>query len=230
LILLNTSDIFKMLFIRFLLVLVVGIMPIFCFAQYAEYDRMLWNGKVYGFYSSVIYSRADIQELRNKLNSKRDKDGKLLYCWRADLELIDDMLYLNNMVYCGKNSDVKADLEEIFGDEYHSGRVEASWFSDSLIINDGKNLGIWLELENLYLHERNIILSFKNGRLIKQRIGDNSKSHQSPYEFKEELLRQFIYSNINWKVIPPIEGEKNLMIITCTSGSERKPKRIEFVA
>ncbi|MGV8878575.1 MAG: hypothetical protein ACOH2A_06050 [Sphingobacteriaceae bacterium] len=201
--------------------------PFWGFAQCFEQDRLLWNGEYRRLYTGVLRSRSDFETLNLKLNAKRSAAGRLLNCWKEDLEIVKGELYVNNVFYDSLKNDIKADLKDLFGAEYANGRVKATWFSDSLVLNEGKEL-LYAEHTGI-IYERNIILTFSNGKLIKQRIGDNTKSHLSVYSSNADSLSAFIYARINCKIIPFLKDKNYRVILGLTSGKVEMPEDIKIL-
>ncbi|MGV8878576.1 MAG: hypothetical protein ACOH2A_06055 [Sphingobacteriaceae bacterium] len=200
--------------------------PFWGFAQCFEQDRLLWNGEYRRLYTGVLRSRSDFETLNLKLNAKRSAAGRLLNCWKEDLEIVKGELYVNNVFYDSLKNDIKADLKDLFGAEYANGRVKATWFSDSLVLKEGKEL---IEAEfTEAIYERDIILTFNKGQLVKQRVGDNTKAYRSVYAHNFTSLLNFIYTRVNWKIIPFLKDKDFRVIVSMTSGEHKKPEDIRI--
>jgi hypothetical protein len=180
-----------------------------CFATGQIGDRLIYKGDTLILFSNPLETLLDIFSSRPKLFG--DKEGCMTTaCWRgyqAEWEIIENHLYLTGIYSCCYSDDgVKADLQALAGDYYANGKVKADWVTGNLIAPKGKLLYyVHDAYESLY--ETEIEFQINKGQVIGIKTYDNSKSKQSVYSQNDEKLKQFIYSNINWKALPELDDK-----------------------
>ena len=65
-------------------------------------------------------------------------------------------------------------------------------------------------------YENELELQFKKGQLTEINRYDNSQFVQSVYSYNQDTLWDFIFSNVNWEIIP----DKDEDVIVCFSANE----------
>lgn len=217
---------------RLLNILIVLIIPISGYANGLPWDRLIWDGDTITVFGS---SKPSLLELRNDIDSLRsglfreDEAEPDLHCFPAyvaEWAVIENEIYLTN-VYCPNDYtySIKADLKSVFGDEYEDGKVKATWVTDQIVIPKGKLIH-FIE-KYLQFYESELVLVFKNGRLIEQKEY-NSKSYKSVFAENQDSLQNFIYSNIDWEKVPDLKYEKVKVYISFSSGEIPKPDRVRI--
>lgn len=167
-------------------------------------DRLVYNGDTLSIFSNPLELLYADDSLRP--NFFGDKEGCMsTACWRgyqAEWIIIDGQLYLTGVFSCCFDDDkIKADLKKLFGSRFIDGKVKADWVTASIIAPHGRQLYyVHMGYESLY--EKELEFQFKNGELIATKTYDNSKSRQSSYSKDPEKLKEFIYSHINWAILP----------------------------
>jgi hypothetical protein len=144
-------------------------------------------------------------------------------CYRnyvATWEIIDNKLYLTqirNACYPTEMRNVEvsykagidkdsigleyANLQILFPDRYDDGKVRADWVSGKLISPQGELLYYFHDgFDSIY--ESELEFTFENGTLNETKKFDNSKTKQSKYTKDWNLLKEYIYSTINWNNLP----------------------------
>ena len=163
---------------------------------------------------------------RNLINPHNLFGGKGCFfsaCWRnyvATWELTNDKLFLvgiRNACYPTDMKDIAgsykakvekdsigteyADLQALFPEKYHNGKVEADWVTEDLTSPQGKLLFyVHNGFESAY--EKEVVFKIAKGNLEGVIIYDNSKSKRSEYSRNAQKLREYIHSNINWDELP----------------------------
>jgi len=216
---------------RFINILIALIIPIFGFATGQAGDILIWNGDTLTVFSNPLELRNDIDSLRPKLFGEKDASINTA-CWRgyiAEWTIIENEIYLTNIFSCNFFDDgIKSDLETVFGSEYNSGKVKASWINGEILIPKGEVIHyIHDGYESFY--ETELVLTFKKGILIEQKEYDNSKSYKSVFSENEDSLQNFIYSNIDWNKIPDLNDGKERVFISIQSGETMKPDSIRIL-
>ena len=156
-------------------------------------------------------------------------------CWRGYVgiwELRDDSIFLKAITTCHKwecDTIVNADLKELFGDKYVNNEVFADWISYEIINPYGKQIKyIHQGYESIHEYERGF--EFINGKLIRINKYDNTKSRESVYSKKTEILHKFLYDNINWELVESQKlADKKRVIARFKVGKNEKPTEIEIV-
>jgi hypothetical protein len=62
------------------------------------------------------------------------------------------------------------------------------------------------------------MLTFQNGVLTEKKEYDNTKSFKSYYTENSDRLNNFIYSNINWNIIPDLGDNKKRVLFSIHDG------------
>ena len=179
-------------------------------------DRLIYKGDtlyVYLLYLPNEFYKYDTvtidnSEYINRIFSVNLFDEK--NCWntacgkgyRAEWAVIDDILYLTGIYSCCYYRDsIKADLVTLFKEKVINGKVKADWITEKLFSPQGKR--IYYEHWGYGgINEYELEFYFEKGKLTGTHLYDNTKSRQSIYSQDPEKLYEFIYSNINWKILP----------------------------
>ena len=199
-------------------------------------DRLIWNGDTSHVFvlskplADLLYLRNDIDSLRQKLFG--EKEAGINTSWPsgyiADWTIIENEIYLTNIFSLDYSNDsIKSNLETVFGYEYENGKVKATWISEQLVIPRG-NLIHYLD-RGYQFYETELVLTFKNGKLIEQKEFDNSKSYKSIFTENQDSLQNFIYTNLDWQKVPDLRNKKERVFITITSGETRKPDNVFII-
>jgi hypothetical protein len=197
---------------RLINILIVLIIPISGFSNGFPVDRLIWNGDTLTVYcsskSSLLELRHDIDSLRSKLFREKVADEDIV-CWPAyiaEWTIIENEIFLSN-VYCSNyyHDDFRSDLKTVFGAEYEDGKVKATWITDQILIPKG-NLLHYIDRGHQF-YETELILIFKNGKLIEQKEY-SSKSHKSIFTENQDSLNTFIYKSIDWKRFLTLKTKK----------------------
>ncbi len=141
----------------------------FATAQFPDY--LVYNGETVSIFSNPLESFFSEQNPR--------PDNLFRYsctaCWRgyvATWEVKDGKLYLVKAIEgtCDSNAP-EIDMSKVFGRKLP---VEATWFSGVLRIPRGELLS-YVHMGYGSVYEKELILTFKNGKLISEEIVDNTK-------------------------------------------------------
>lgn len=184
-------------------------------------DRLIYNGDTLLIFANPLEQLYDNESIRPNFFGKNE-GCETTACWRgyvAEWLIFEGNLYLTGIRSCCYYEDsIKADLKELFGEKLINGKVKADWFSGKIIAPQGELLYyIHMGYESLY--ERELELDFSNGKLIGIKTYDNSKSRQSEFSQKPEKLKEFIYSNINWRTLPKFDN-KTIKVFVQFSANE----------
>ena len=203
-------------------------------------DLIIYKGDTLSLYACPLGYYPD-EELINPKNLFGSKGCFFTACWRnhvATWEIIDDKLYLTevrNACYptalrnagasfkAGVDKDSVglefADLKLLFPDRYENGKVRADWVSGKLISPQGELLYYFHDgFESIY--EREVEFTIEKGTLIETQQFDNSKTKRSEYTKNEKLLRDFIYSNINYDNLPKSDTIKRRVVVEIISADD----------
>jgi len=201
-------------------------------------DLIIYKGDTLSLYACPL----EFYPNREWINTKNLFQSKIgtccTCCWRGYIavwEIIDNILYLTkikNHCYLSYTIDKEsynrvgigidsigsefADLKLLFPDRYESGKVRADWVSGKLISPQGELLYYFHDgFESIY--EKELEFTIETGKLIKTQQLDNSKTKRSEYTKNEKLLRDFIYSNINYENLPKSDTLKRRVIVQIIS-------------
>lgn len=184
-------------------------------------DRIVYEGD-----SLLLYSNP-LELLYAKRSSRpRIFQGKeaciTTACWRGYIAhwiIEDDQLFLTNIVSCCYSNDgIKADLKTLFGDKYIDGKVKADWVTDELIVPFGRLL-YYIHDAYMSAYEKESVLLFRNGKLIKARTYNNSKSKKSEFSHDFEKWKEWVYGHIDWEKLP-ISDDDNIKVTVTFSANE----------
>jgi len=208
----------------FKLTILISLLTLSCemvFGTEQAPDRLIYQGDTLSLFANPLE-----QLFRNGTPRPDIFKGKeacwTTGCWRgyqATWTIIEKQLYLTEIASCCFSEDgIKADLKELFGSKYADARVKVDWYTDTVIAPQGKVL-YYGQLGYSSLHEKELELRFKNGRLTGTTMYDNSKSRPSVYYGNRKKLEDFIYSNINWSKLPGA-GKKVIRVVAYFSANE----------
>ena len=203
-------------------------------------DLIIYKGDTLLLYNCLLEFYPN-EELINPRNLFGSSGCFYTACWRnyiATWEIIDNKLYLveiKNACYPTKMKNVAAsyktgaekdsiglefaDLKILFPDKYENGKIKADWVSEKLYSPQGKLLLYFhLGLESIY--ERELEFVIENGTLIETKLHDNSKTKKSKYTEDQNLLKEFIYSNIDNNNLPKSDTIARLVFAQIISSNE----------
>lgn len=190
-------------FLLFLFFLTIPFVKTFATGQIG--DRLIFNGD-----TLILFSNPLEEYLSNK-SQRTLNDYELTWtstaCYRgyiATWEIVNDSLFLVSVQKgCQDENPQFFDLKKEFG----TSRVFVNWFTGNASAPKGKLLYyVHDAYESLY--ETEIEFQIYKGQVIGIKTYDNSKSKQSVYSQNNIKLRQFIYSNINWEILPTNIGKE----------------------
>lgn len=179
-------------------------------------DKLIYEGRVYDLFANPLESYYAGNHRRPSFYQNQDPKSISTALWRgyvATWEIQAGALYLTEIDSWICNSQnieecVKADLKQLFGDQYQDGKVKADWYTGNLKMPLGEMLrSVWSGYSSIY--EQEIVLQVQAGRIVGKQLVDNTK-RKLPSEY--ELLEQ--------------EVEKlNLQLQEAEQGSPNKPQK-----
>lgn len=110
----------------------------------------------------------------------------------------------------------KSNLSRLFGARYDGQKVFADWYSGELFVSLGKEIyrnGEWYEG---VLTEQEEKLTVCNG-IITDAITYNNAIKESQYSRNPKLLIEYIYSHIDWDILPIEEHDSIRTIVSFSS-------------
>jgi hypothetical protein len=187
----------------------------------------------------LIYKNDTLRIYSNPLGEKVEqlfKDKKFTKqrclstaCWRgyrATWKIEDGKLYLLKIADCC-NSEIRADLKLIFGNELINNKVLANWYSGEIIIPVGKNIyGEHMGYSNV--HEFEDILEIKEGEILKTNRVDNRKT--SLEYLNSDKLTIHLIKELDKKILNKIwENEFELdFYVDIVSNEKRQILKVSF--
>lgn len=167
-------------------------------------DRLIYQGDTISIYANPLEQLYGNDTLRPKFFGIKEGCGSTA-CWRgyqAEWTIIDNEIYLTGIFSCCCDEDkIKADLNLLFGDKCIDNKVKANWVTGDFISPQGKLLN-YVHMGYASTYEKEVEFQFKDGKLIRTRIYDNSKSRTSIYKEDQKKLMEFINRQINWRILP----------------------------
>ncbi len=153
-------------------VLIGLLLPATAFATAQFGDRITYKGETVEMFSNPLESYFSQERPRPDHLFK----ATCTACWRGYVghwEVKDDQLVLVKLVAgdCGQNSP-EIPLESLFPGQ--KGPIVAIWFTGIISIPQGKMLQ-YVHMGYQSVFEKELLLNFKDGKLIKEEIIDNSK-------------------------------------------------------
>lgn len=206
----------------FILTILLTVYLLRTFATSQIPDRLIYNGDTLSIFANPLEQLYDNDTIRPNFFGKNE-GCESTACWRgyvAEWLIFEGNLYLTGIRSCCYYEDsVKADLKELFGAKFINGKVKADWFTADIISPQGKLL-FYVHMGYESLYETELEFQFVKGKLIGTKIYDNSKSSQSEYSQNDKKLKEFIYSNINWSILPKLK-KKTVKVFVQFSANEK---------
>lgn len=177
------------------------------FASASTPDLLIYKGDTLSFFANPLERYAEIDSIRFKLfgDIKTATTWSCIRGYIAEWKIIDNELYLNNIYSC-TNRTVKANLKQLFKNQYRNRKVKAKWFTGNVLAPNGKMLFSFNSAYDYY-YDKEIEFEIKNGNVVDTKKHNYSLAKVSSFRVEEKKLIKFIYSNINWKNVPKIEGK-----------------------
>jgi hypothetical protein len=221
-------------------IIVLLFVPIKLFGTAQIPDLIIYKGDTLSLFACPLEFYPN-EELINPKSLFGSKGCFYTACWRnyvATWEIVDNQLYLTevrNACYPTKMRNAGAsfkagvekdsigsefaDLKELFPERYKNGRVKANWFNGKLILPQGELLYYFHDgFESIY--ESELEFTIENGILIETELFDNSKTKRSKFTSNEQLLRDFIYSNIKYENLPKSDTVKRRVVVEIISADD----------
>lgn len=155
---------------RFIIFLFLVLISVSVFATAQIPDSLIYNGETVPIFSNPLES------FFSEKNPRPDNLFRFscTACWRgykAIWEVKGGSLYLIRVIEGTCSADApEIDMSKIFGKKLP---VEASWFSGVLRIPRGKLLS-YVHMGYGSVYEKDLLLTFENGKLVKEEIADNT--------------------------------------------------------
>ncbi|GHB60277.1 hypothetical protein [Persicitalea jodogahamensis] len=144
-------------------------------------------------------------------------------------ELSHDTLYLTRLfVYKGSGVNLPVDLALLFPNRYSGGKVRADWVEGELMIPVGELIHYYGTPANSS-YEGEIILTMKDGTLVKEEQFDNSGNYQSRFTKSARVFHEYLYSHIDWSIIPNLGDKKVKVFLQIIAGDRPRPDSVVFL-
>ncbi|MCP3873927.1 MAG: hypothetical protein GY699_12315 [Desulfobacteraceae bacterium] len=135
-------------------------------------DLLVYKGETVSIFSNPLESYFD------KKNPRPDNlfQFTCTACWRgyiATWKIDDNYLYLMKLVEgtCSSNAE-EIQISKVFPGS--NGPVKATWFTGTIRIPQGKELE-YIHMGYRSKYEKDLFITFENGKLIKEILVDNTK-------------------------------------------------------
>lgn len=203
-------------------------LPLFTFSIPHAPDVIVYKGDTLVLQANPLELRADFDSIKIKLF---DGIPPCIYsgCWSGyiiEWTLEKKDLYLTNILSCCYSKDsIKANLSDIFGKEHKKGKVKADWVNGNFSVLGGKYLAT---VDDQIIYEKESVLTLKNGKLRKVEEYNNNSVYQSSYTEDPSKLKEYIYENINWSIIPDFGDTSISIVAIIESGDTTKPGNIQI--
>lgn len=210
----NKTKIRQKGFILFLFFLSISFVKTFATGQIG--DRLIFNGDTLMLFTNPLEDYLSNKPQRTINNYELTWTSTACYRgYIATWEVTNDSLFLLSVQKgCQDENPQYFDLKSEFG----ASRVFVNWYTGIALAPKGKLLYyVHDAYESLY--EKEIEFQIEKGQVIGIKTNDNSKSKQSVYSQNDIKLRQFIYSNINWEILPT-NKDKEIMVVIQFSANE----------
>lgn len=186
-----------------LLYLLFLLSPIWALATGQAPDRLIWQGDTLPLYTHLLSSHPTFKQHSKTLFGTPQAPFNT-GCWRghiAEWEIQHDTLFLVNIYTCDYPSNkTKANLNALFPNQLIREKLPATWLSAPLSVPQGKLL--YYTQSYIAIHEKEIELTLKKGKITHFQEFDNSKTQLSVYAEKNDSLLNYVYSHINWQLLP----------------------------
>ncbi len=176
-----------------LLSILLALLGLEAWATEQEPDILFYQGNKFELYASHSVSSPleSFSQVSEKLFQLYQSGAS--GCWRqytAEWVIADGQLYLTKVMSCENGKVVNALVEKAINRKFIRGRMKADWVNG--IYWGGRGEKHWRAFEN------EIKFSFQNGTLVSTQL------YISPECFfqNKDTLHKFIYSTINWEVLP----------------------------
>jgi len=204
----NKTKIRQKGFILFLFFLSISFVKTFATGQIG--DRLIFNGDTLMLFTNPLEDYLSNKPKRTINNYELTWTSTACYRgYIATWEVTNDSLFLLSVQKgCQDENPQYFDLKSEFG----ASRVFVNWYTGKALAQKGKLLYyVHDAYESLY--ETEIEFQIEKGQVIGIKTYDNSKSKQSVYSQNDIKLRQFIYSNINWEILPTNKNKEIIVVI-----------------
>lgn len=135
-------------------------------------DYLIYEGETYVLFSNPLEKYFNEDNVRPK---DVFSEGCTTACWRGYVALWEikrKYLYLTKINHCCEGGEIP--ISKIFPGK--DAPIKATWFSGELRIPQGKELS-YVHMGYGSVYEEDLILTIKDGRLIKKKIIDNTKEN-----------------------------------------------------
>ena len=190
------------------------------FATAQTPDWLIYKGDTIAIFTNPLEQFENIDSLRSELKLYSISTD----CWRgytAEWAIIDNQLYLMGIYGCHSNrrkGGAKIDWGDFFGERHINGKIKADWFTGNIISPQGELLHYeHMGYESLY--ERELEFRFENGILTGTELYSNKIKH-SVYNQDRVKLMEYIYSNINWNILPKPDSVDKIKVLVKVSANE----------
>lgn len=154
-------------------------------------------------------------------------DGSCMNCLHGYRvwELKNDSLFLKKLLNCDGKELMNKDSNNILHEEYGNNEIFASWVNGKIY----NPYGILL-IPHYFIYEFDREFKIKAGKLQGIAEYDNRKSRKSIYRKNADLLRKFLYENIDWKLVENQKlSDKKQVIAKFKINKAGKPTGIEII-
>lgn len=211
---------------RFLRVLMIAIFLIiqsnksYSFGCY-NYDKLIISKDTVSLIYSPIYSHPNKTDILKRIaENSSEKNNCFISVW----EILNNKFFLVSILEIknypnNKTEYLPINLYNVFGDEFNSGKVFASWVSDSLISPSGKSLFTLDHINrNIYAQETDYFIN--NGNFTHSINYDNSSSYRPTYGMRQQEIIDLIENNFDFNLLPDYSRDTTITVFIQFSGNE----------
>jgi hypothetical protein len=185
-------------------------------------DVLFFGKDTLDFYDSPLDK---IEGISDKiLRLRKDEYVVSSDCWkgfRAEWRIIDDVLYLSNVIDCHSEKQLNPLIEEVLGIKFNNGLINADFI-------DGD---FWAGKYQVYelsfytpIYKQEIKFAINEGRVVNS---TKIKSIQCDYSEKEDL-KDFILKNLNSNEIEELKGESIIVSVNIKSDKTGRIREVKI--
>ena len=180
-------------------VLLMFFLPLNVFACRQMTDILIWKGDRFGLHSEPLSLHSEYDSLWMQITEIlwSVEGGVSTICGQgyiAEWVILNDSIFLYEIHSC--EIDFKINLKDIFPEIGDNERLFASWVNGELYVPQGKEIA---DFGRKGLFEYETVLNVENGV-----IKNYETFHNRIVKISDFPVREFIYKNINWNILPEI--------------------------
>ena len=172
-------------------------------------DLLIYKGDTFYIYTNPINKLLPEDPIDDSISNQLLSNCRMsnnAKGYRNIWEIKNDQFFLSEIYNsCNPGIDLMNILEPIVDEEFFAENVFAYWFTGEIIVFPVNDVRFEDSYTHQHFYETEFDFIINSGKVIESRSYKNTKTEQTIYGTNQDSLFTFIYSTVNWELIPILQ-------------------------